>query len=202
MASFSDALGLLTKTGLFQIIVPIIFVYAVMFALLSFLKFGGKQVFEKSELRSVVAFVIALAVVIFPAGREFLMNFVPMIAVLSIIIFLLIFLVLTVLTGQKEEDIPKQILSFTTVIFWPAVLLGLVMLMAAVTNVFPNYKAENVEQIAIEQNKTIAQVVDEMTPGGRIIYYLSLPQVLGLIVLFGIFMAIAFFIPGASNALK
>ena len=179
MVAFSDALGLLQESGLYEVVVPFILVYAIVYGVLSKCKFvKGK------ELQAVVALAIAIGMVMSPTARTFVATLIPYFTGLGMMLFMLSFVLL--MAGMKTEEV-HNIVKFEH--GWWIVILGIavVLLFVVMATAFPDMSSTNIEKLAQEENKTVLEKVEELSAGERTMFFLSLPQVLGLVVLFFIF---------------
>ncbi len=186
MASFADAIGILTGTQLIQTVIPFLLVYLITYGILSTIK-----KFENKELNASIAFVLALAVVISPMARVFITAVTGPMATFAVVIFL--FMIVLFSTGLSVKDI-STIVGFDRDEFNPMwtlfVVIGVIIILASVASSFPDAIGSNVDLInqkAAQMNMSVNSYVNTLPVGQRIIFFLSLPQVLGLVVLIIIF---------------
>lgn len=192
MASFADALELIKQTALFDIVVPFILVYGFVYGVLSSVK-----VIESKELQAIISVGAALAVSISTPARSFVLALVPFLIGFSLVLFLLIFLLLA--GGFQMEFIRSKILQPEQGGLWLIIVgIGLVLVFIVLTSAFPDINAPDLEQKAIDENKTLAEIIQELPAPERTMFFLSTPQVLGVIVLLVIFAVAGFLI--ADNA--
>lgn len=190
MASLADGIKLLMDLKAYEIFVPFILVYSLVYAVLktNALKFT-KDV--NDGLKSVIALAVALLVSSNQTARLIIINTAPHLTTFAIILFLLIFLLITV--GVKQEDIVKYVVGpapypgkevGNSPIIWSIIIvIGLVIIVSGLSQAFPDLNMPNLEEQARLENKTLLEKVNELSPGQRIIFFTSLPQVLGMIII-------------------
>lgn len=199
MVSFANAFQLFTDLHIYDIIVPFILVYAIVLGLLKsdVLKLG-KNISE--GLQSVIAFAVALSVSVSAGARSVIINTFPQLAVFAVLLFMILFLLL--MTGIPKDHIVKYIMGPEPFkegqpagLAWIMIILvAIIIIMSGLTNALPDLNAGNLSLKAASLNMTVMQYVDTLSPMERIVYYTSLPQVTGFIVLMFLFGAAAFFI--------
>ena len=198
MASFADALELFKGTELFKIIIPFILVYVIAYAVLRRVKF-----IESKELQAAIAFILAMGVVLSPTARTFITSIVPPLTSFAIVIFLLILVLFS--SGFRVEDLTELMqvagkpLPERSIIWAVLIGIGIVLIVAAVAGAFPDAIASNMDAIkqnATAMNMTVNEYINTLPVGKRVMFFISLPQVIGLIMLTLIFVfAGAFLIP-------
>ncbi len=186
MVAFSDALGLLTRSGIYEVIVPFILVYAVVYAVMN-----RTELVKGKELQSIISLAIAIGVVVSPTARVFIATLVPYFTGFGMVLFMLAFVLL--MGGMKTEEI-FRIVKFEEWRWLLILAIAIVLLFVVMASAFPDVSSANIERIAQEENKSVAEKVEELSAGERAVFFLSLPQVLGLIVLFFIFAISAYVI--------
>ena len=199
MASFASALQFLTDLHIYDAVVPFILVYAIVLGLLKSDIFKtGKTISE--GLQSIIAFAIALSVAATPGARNIIINTLPQLSVFAVLLFMILFLLL--MTGIPKDHIIKYIMGPEPLkegqpagIVWIVIILvAIIIIMSGLTSALPDLNAGDLQAQALAQNTTVLQIVDTLSPLERIVYYTSLPQVAGFMVLLFLFGAAAFFI--------
>ncbi|HEX32969.1 MAG TPA: hypothetical protein ENG01_00980 [Candidatus Aenigmarchaeota archaeon] len=107
MATFADAVGFLVASKLAEIFIPFILIFALVYAILQKTKaIGGKP-----DMDSIVSLAVALAVVISPGFRAYVLELTPFIAVFLAVIFfaMLAFLMYGVDLGDITKATKKPI---------------------------------------------------------------------------------------------
>lgn len=106
--SFVGAVELLKNIGLFDIILPIILTYAIVFGILQraniFQKEGGKT---NKELNASIALIIALLLVGAANITGLIQKFMPFVGLISILLVTLLMLI-GLLSGEKEKLIERK----------------------------------------------------------------------------------------------
>ncbi len=183
MATILD-LGLLQS---FDVIFPVILIFALVFAILQKTKIVG----DSLGINSIIAVSIAFMALLSDNVIQVVKFIVPWFTI-AIIFFLLIILVFQVF-GAKESDIASYIKGDKT-IGWVIIGVGIVIIFAAFANVLGQQLTEASLQSAGSQssgsiNGTIATTSEGVATGNfqqNIYSTLFHPKVLGLLVLFGI----------------
>ncbi|PIO00181.1 hypothetical protein COT72_03395 [archaeon CG10_big_fil_rev_8_21_14_0_10_43_11] len=191
MVAFTDALSLIQQSGFYEIVIPFILVYAVVYGVL--LRSG---VIQGKELQAIVALAIAVGVVISPTARTFIATLVPYFTGFGIVLFMFAFVLL--MGGMKYEEILKIVGNFEEGRYTLILAIAILLLFVVMASAFPNVSSANIEKLAEEENKTLSEKVEELSASERAVFFLSLPQVLGLVVLFFIFAIAAFVIANST----
>jgi succinate dehydrogenase hydrophobic anchor subunit len=119
----SEAVDVINKIGIFDILVPFIIGAAAMFGILEKVQLFGKDRHDVNALLSIaIGIIMALS---FPAG-QFLMNFIPLAIILAFFIF--IALLLTQWVGIKPEFIIDVVKNPAILIPIAIILLVLIMI--------------------------------------------------------------------------
>jgi len=180
MPAFSDALNLIKETGMFEVVVPFLFVYIIVYALLT----KTEKLSTSKELNSVLAFIIALSVALVPQGRAFLMNLVPFFTLFALVFFMIVLVAL--IAGIPVAKIEKEMGAGHT--RWGIAGLSVVILLLAIGVTFQStFEPSAVYTNESWQNMTLAERVEQLPPGERVMFILSQPQVVGLGVLLMLF---------------
>jgi len=119
------------NTELLGFILPVFFfflIYAIMFAILQKVKIFG----EGTGTNSMVAAVLAILFAITPGAMEFVAIIAPWFVVMVFVAFS--FLLVFMFFGTKEEEIAE--LSKNAVIQWTVIILGIIIVVAALTKIF------------------------------------------------------------------
>jgi len=97
--TFQDVFITLESYGVFEIVLPFLLIFSLVFAVLSKIKILG----DKNNINSIVALAISMLAIRNFAFTEFLNRFLPNTAMILIVI-LVFLLLLTMLTGKSELD--------------------------------------------------------------------------------------------------
>lgn len=188
MASFADALGLLSGSGLIESIIPFFLVYTVVFGILKRTEFV-----QTKELQASISAILALTVVLSPTARTFIMSLAPPLVTFAIIIFVFILILFSI--GLKPKDL-ESFWGFgrdeLNPMPWLFIAIGVIILIAAIASSFPDAIGSNINEIekkAADQGISVNEYVNQLPVGQRIIFFMSLPQVMGLVILIIIFGA-------------
>lgn len=196
MASFAEALNIFTDIGLREVLIPFLLTYAIVYGLLQKVNIfqKGEQPFK--ELNATLAIIIALGVVLSPTARTIITSITAPLAAFAIILFLLLIVMFS--AGMKMKDIEdiigtKMLTPTKPENVWFIILLGigLIIILISVVGAFPDAIASNMDTIelkAAEMNISVNDYVNTLPVGQRVMFFLSLPQVIGLIVLIIIFV--------------
>ncbi len=178
MATILD-LGLLQS---FDIIFPVILIFALVFAILQKTKVVG----DSLGINSIIAVAVAFMALLSDNVIQIVKFIVPWFTI-AIIFFLLIILVFQVF-GAKESDIFNYVKGDKS-IGWVIIGVGIVIIFAAFANVLGQQLTEASLQSAGSGNTTIATTSEGVATGNfqqNIYSTLFHPKVLGLLILFGI----------------
>jgi len=178
MASLVSGIELLDKFGAYRIVFPFLLIFAVTYGVLSRLKVFG----ENSFINSIISFVVAIIFVSFATA----VKFVNLLMVFSIVFMIVILLVVIVVaaSGVKLDTIVKGITKGG----WFLIVIVLVILTFTVMNlVFPEFNPST-QDVANASESGAYGIL-----GGTTSIFFT-PAVLGLIVLFAVFAAAAYFI--------
>lgn len=116
---------------LLSFILPVfsfLLIYAIMFAILQKVKIFG----EGTGVNSMIAAILAILFAITPGAMEFVAIIAPWFVVMVFVAFS--FLLVFMFFGTKEEEIAK--LSENAVIQWTVIILGIIIVVAALTKIF------------------------------------------------------------------
>ena len=186
MASFSDALLLLKDIGIFEAIIPFLLTYVVVFAVL-----GRVKWVESKELQAIIAFIAAMAIIASPFARSFITGVFPPLIAFGLLLFM--FLLLLFSTGMKISDVESIVGREVDVhnAFWIVIIgIALVIVIASLAGSFPDAIGSNIDVIevkAAEMNLSVNDYVNTLPVGQRVLFFITLPQVMGLIILLLIF---------------
>ncbi|MDD5418034.1 MAG: hypothetical protein PHW96_04090 [Candidatus Nanoarchaeia archaeon] len=86
--TFNEAIGLVKGTGIFDVLLPFLVVFAIVYGMLVKTKFLG----ERQSVNVVVAFVIAMMIALNESARSFLNSLLPSYTVFFIIIIMMVFI--------------------------------------------------------------------------------------------------------------
>jgi hypothetical protein len=187
MASFSDAVTLLKETGLPDVVIPFFITYVVVYGVLQRAKWV-----ESKELQAVIAFLAALAIALSPFSRTFMMGVFPPLVAFGMVLFM--FLLVMFSSGMRVNDIEK-IVGLDIDIhnpFWVIIIgIAVVVIVAGIAGSFPDAIGANTDTVqmkAAEMNMSVNDYVNTLPVGQRVLFFITLPQVLGLILLLLIFV--------------
>lgn len=183
MATILD-LGLLQS---FDVIFPVILIFALVFAILQKTKIVG----DSLGINSIIAIAVAFMALLSDNVIQVVKFIIPWFTI-AIIFFLLIMLVFQVL-GAKESDIFNYVKG-DKAIGWVVIGIGIIIIFAAFANVLGQQLTEASVQTSGTQsygnvNGTITTTSENVATGNfqqNIYSTLFHPKVLGLLVLFGI----------------
>jgi len=179
MATILD-LGLLQS---FDVIFPVILIFALVFAILQKTKIVGDSLGINSIIAVAVAFMALLSENVIQVVKFIVPWF-----IIAIIFFLLIILVFQVF-GAKESDIFNYIKG-DKAIGWVIIGVGIVIIFAAFANVLGQQLTEASLQGAQGANASTTSIGSSSVATGNfqqnIYSTLFHPKVLGLLILFGI----------------
>ena len=119
------------NTELLGFILPVfsfILIYAIIFAILQKVKIFG----DNTTTNTMIAFAISVLFVITPGAMEFVATISPWFVVMVFVAFS--FIMIFMFFGTKEETIAK--LSENATIQWTVIILGIIIIIAALTKVF------------------------------------------------------------------
>ena len=179
MATILD-LGLLQS---FDVIFPVILIFALVFAILQKTKIVG----DSLGINSIIAVAVAFMALLSENVIQVVKFIVPWFTI-AIIFFLLIILVFQVF-GAKESDIFNYIKG-DKAIGWVIIGVGIVIIFAAFANVLGQQLTEASLQSAQGANASTTSIGSSSVATGNfqqnIYSTLFHPKVLGLLILFGI----------------
>ena len=117
---FRTFVGYLQDIGAYEIFLPFLLVFAIVFAVLEKTKIFG----EKSNINVVVAFIIGLLLVVQQGVVATINNFLPQVS-LIIVVALAFLLVVAMLAGREFEGLKNWGLTAATIIAVIALVLAL-----------------------------------------------------------------------------
>lgn len=182
---FIQAIGWTKATGMYEVVLPLFLIWALLYAVLA----NTKVLSEANDLNALVAFVVALMVVLVPKAREYITLLVPYVTVYILILFSIVLAYLA--AGASVEDLSKSITDRRAYLVLFGILLLLFIL--PLTQIF----GEELSPSAVSENvtaggngggeKTTAEKVSAMEMQERVVYLLSSPPVVGMMVLVAVF---------------
>jgi hypothetical protein len=181
MATFLDV-GLIQA---FDVIFPVLLVFALMFALLQKTKVVGESVGINAIIAVAVAFMILLSDTLMQ-----MINFMVPWFVVVIIFFILLILIFQMF-GAKEADLASAVKD--KAVYWTIIGIGIVILLAAFGNVLGQSFTEQAfqpgENTTINDGTGVASSSFEDSITATFFH----PKVLGLVIMFAIaIFAVAF----------
>ena len=189
MPALSDSINLLNNIGFIEVIGTFLITYTIMQVILKYsglLKLEGKE--GAKEMISAISFAAALLVVGSSTGRKIMANVVSYFTVYAIVLFFLVILLLSI--GYTPDDVSTVVKpgGVSKTGWWGIVWgIGALVLVMAIGTSFPDVQQADIEQSAVNANQSVAEYIQDLGTAERIIYFTSLPQVLGIIILFIIF---------------
>ena len=173
----------------FSIVFPMIFIWAMVFALLQ-----KTEIFKKSiALDAVIAFAVSFMVLLSKTAVDIINFIIPWFAV-AVIFFVLLLLIFMVF-GAKEKDIFEYMKNDKGV-GWVIVGLGVIIIFAGFGNVlgqdFLQQQGTAIDTVATDGSTTTENFQ------GNVTAIFTHPKVLGLIVLFGIAVFAIALLSGAA----
>ena len=129
MSTLSNALGFLKDFGFFDVILPFLLVFAVIFGILEKTKILGEEkiageLYPKSNINAIVAFVIAMLVVAATKIVDALTLALPRVALLMVVsLSFLLMIGIFMAPGGVYEKLEKRWLALLMVIMFIAVIL-------------------------------------------------------------------------------
>lgn len=182
MATVLD-LGLIQT---FDVIFPVLLVFALVFAVLQKTKVVGESVGINSVIAVVIAFMVLLSDTLVQ-----MINFMVPWFVVVIIFFILLILVFQIF-GAKEADLASAVKD--KAVYWTIIGIGIVILLAAFGNVLGQSFTEQAFQagggnVTASDGTGVASTSFE----GSVTATLFHPKVLGMVIMFAIaIFAVAF----------
>lgn len=179
----ADAVEVINRIGIFDILVPFIIGAGAMFGILEKVQIFGKDRHDVNALISIaIGIVMALS---FPAG-QFLMNFIPLAIVMAFFIF--IALLLTQWVGMDNKFIVDVIKNPAILI--PTAIILLVLIMIAFSGGLDLILGE------VEYEGPLGTPTDELTPQdlANPAVVLAQPAVAGTMLVLVVFAVISFMI--------
>ena len=119
--SFQEALDYLVELGVYEVFLPFLLVFAIIFAILEKTKILGE---ERSNINAVVARVIGLLLVVQKGIVEIINVFLPRIS-LIIVILLMGLLIIAMLAGREFQGLQGTTLGVAMVLVVIAVIIAL-----------------------------------------------------------------------------
>lgn len=179
-SGFIQATDVFSATGIFEVILPFLLVFGIMYAILSKTKITG----EKADLNAVISLVIAFIAILNPGFRTYVMAFIPYLIVLLVILF--VGMLLFLLYGGTEQAFMNVVKKPTFYISIFVIVLILVFMVAS--EVFTEeLQPPDVYTESGELNRT---VLDDPSRRASIIF--GNPRVVGAIALL-VLMALSVF---------
>ena len=161
----------------FSTVFPAILVFAVVFAILTTTKILG----ENKTISAVVAIILALLVLIYPDITNLINYMAPWFVL--VFIFAILLLLIYRIFGATEKDIATY-LRTDRPLNWAILAVGIIILIAAVANVFGQRALSGAGQIPNET--AAAEGVGTPSFESNIFNTLFHPKVLGLLLILAI----------------
>lgn len=155
MATFLD----LSLFGYFGSIFIFLFIFAIIWGLLSFLKIF-KGVPGEKGIYGLIALAIALMVTMSKDSSHLIATMTPWFTVLMIFIFL-IFLVLRMFSGEDDTIMKEAIKS--PGVYWTIIVLSIIILIGSLSSTFGQRFLDDEEQVAVnidERNELVDSNVE------------------------------------------
>ncbi len=119
--SFTDAIDYLVDIGVYEVFLPFLLIFAIIFAILEKTQILGAG---KSNINAIVSVVIGLLVVVQTGIVEIINIFLPRIS-LIIVVILMGLLIIAMLSGKEFKGLKEGALGFGIIVTIIAVILAL-----------------------------------------------------------------------------
>ena len=119
--SFTDAIDYLVDIGVYEVFLPFLLIFAIIFAILEKTKILGA---DKSNINAIVAVVVGLLVIVQTGIVEIINTFLPRIS-LIIVVILMGLLIIAMLAGKEFTGLKEGALGFGIIVTIIAVILAL-----------------------------------------------------------------------------
>ncbi len=119
--SFTDAIDYLVDIGVYEVFLPFLLIFAIIFAVLEKTKVLGT---DKSNINGIVAVVIGLLVVVQTGIVEIINSFLPRVS-LIIVVILMGLLIIAMMAGKEFEGLKEGALGFGVIVTIIAIILAL-----------------------------------------------------------------------------
>ncbi|MDD2678583.1 MAG: hypothetical protein PHG04_03515 [Candidatus Nanoarchaeia archaeon] len=179
----SQAVDIINRIGIFDVLVPFIIGAAAMFGILEKVQIFGKG---RHDVNALISVGIGIVLALTPAASNFLMNFIPLVIVLAF--FLFIALLLTQWVGLSPEFLIGTVKNPAVLI--PMVIILLILIMIGFSgglNLLLGYE-EYSGPIGVSSENLTAQDL------GNPAVLLTQPQVAGALLVLVVFAVISFMI--------
>lgn len=123
MMSFNDIVSYMQQYGIYDVVLPFLLIFAIMFAVLEKTKIFGEN---KTNINSIIALVIGLLLVAQKSIVDTILTFLPRAALIMVVI-LMYLLLLSMVAGQEQgyKGLQKIPLGIAMVVILVAVIIAL-----------------------------------------------------------------------------
>lgn len=180
---FIQAIGFTKSTGMYEVVFPFLLIWGFMYAILT----KTKMLSENNDLNAMLAFFIAMIVIVFPVARDYIARLIPYITIYIMVLFLIVLAYLSV--GANTEDVRKALQDERAYIVLLVLLIILIFIPLAQV-MGPSVSPGGNQTTAFGPQPGEGSIEEQMIGmemGQRVRYLLASPPVVGMIVMTSVF---------------